>query len=439
MFKMLSRPAVRLVERYLPDPYIFVVILTLIAALAAVGLEGQSPVQVVQWWGDGFWGLLVFTMQMLLVLVTGYILASTPPIKRLLSGLAATARTPPRAIVIVTLVALAASWINWGFGLVVGALFAKHVARHVRVDYRLLVASAFSGFLVWHGGLSGSVPLTIATEGHFAEAAMGVIPTSQTMFSFYNIAIVLALFVVVPLVNRLMIPDDKDSVYVDPARLADLDAPDVADPQDDRPAARLENSPVLGWVVGGLGLLYLLHYYIVQGRSLDLNATNFTMLFLAILLHGSPRSLLNAFDEAIRGGAGIVLQFPFYAGIMGIMTESGLVTSVTQVFTSIASAETLPFWTFISAGILNMFVPSGGGQWAVQSPIVIASSEALNADLPRVAMAVAWGDAWTNMLQPFWALPVLAIAGLKAKDIMGFCVVHLLVSGVIISIGLTFL
>jgi len=436
VFKLLSRGSVKLVERYLPDPYIFVVLLTLVAAAAAIVFEGRAPMDVVRWWGNGFWGLLTFAMQMLLVLLTGYMLASTPLVKKLLSRLAGLSGSAGGAIVLVSVVSLAASWINWGFGLVVGALFAKEIARQIRVDYRLLVASAYSGFIIWHGGLAGSIPLTIATEGHFSADKIGIVPTSDTIFAAFNLAIVVALFIAVPLVNRLMLPDEKDSIYVDPAKLATAE-PERADSDDRRPAARLENSTVLAMLIGFAGLAYLFDYYVIRGASLNLNVINFTFLFLAIVLHRTPRRLLASLDEAIRGGAGIVIQFPFYAGIMAIMMDSGLAASLSEWFVSISTAATLPLWTFISAGIVNVFVPSGGGQWAVQSPIVIASAQALGADIPRVAMAVAWGDAWTNMLQPFWALPVLAIAGLKAKDIMGFCLIQLFVSGIIIAVGLS--
>ncbi len=437
MFKALTRGSVRLVERYLPDPYIFVILLTLVAALAAVIGEQRSPMEVITMWGDGFWELLNFTMQMLLVLLTGHMLASTPLIKGWLRALASTAKTAPRAIVLVTLVSLMASWINWGFGLVVGALFAKELARQVRVDYRLLVASAYSGFLVWHGGLAGSVPITIATKGHFAEASMGIISTSDTIFSVFNLSIVIALFIVVPLINRLMMPAEQESIYVDPALL--LEEPEEQTQDANRPAERLENSRILSLIVGLGGIIYLFSYYAIRGGSLNLNVINFTFLFLAILLHGTPRRLLTSLNEAIKGGAGIVIQFPFYAGIMAIMIKSGLAASLSEWMVSFATATTLPFWTFLSAGIVNIFVPSGGGQWAVQSPVAIAAAQALDADIARTAMAVAWGDSWTNMLQPFWALPILAIAGLKAKDIMGFCLIQLIVSGVIISIGLTFM
>ncbi|WP_110598043.1 short-chain fatty acid transporter [Salinicola lusitanus] len=435
MLQRLSRPAVKLVERYLPDPYIFVLLLTIVAALAAMLLERQSPLAVMQYWGDGFWGLLSFSMQMLMVLVTGFMLANSPPIKRLLDRLAATARTPAGAIILVTLVSLAASWINWGFGLVIGALFAKALARQIRVDYRLLIASAYSGFVVWHGGLAGSIPLTIATPGHFSEAQIGIIPTSQTIVAGYNLAIVVALFVIMPLINRWMLPPENESVFVSRDQLSEPEAPDATRAQ--RPAERLENSTLLSLLVGVPGLLYLIHYFVFAGGGLNLNSVNFLFLSLAIVFHRTPRSLLASLNEAIRGGAGIVIQFPFYAGIMGIMMQSGLAQSLSEMFVAIATADTLPFWSFISAGIVNLFVPSGGGQWAVQAPVMLPAAQALGADVSRVAMGVAWGDAWTNLLQPFWALPVLAIAGLKAKDIMGFCLIQLAVTGVVIGLGLT--
>lgn len=434
MLKALSRPAVKLVEKYLPDPYIFVLLLTVVAAAAAIAVERQTPLAVLRFWGDGFWNLLTFSMQMLLVLVTGFMLASSPPVSRLLQKLAGLANNASAAILLVTLVSLAASWINWGFGLVVGALFAKELARQIRVDYRLLVASAYSGFVVWHGGLAGSVPLTIATEGHFSVEQIGVIGTGETIFSLFNVAIVLCLFVAMPLVNRMMLPDEKESVYIDPALLGEAEP---KRPRITRPAERLENSTTLAWLVGIPGLLFLFDHFVLRGGGLNLNVVNFLFLFLAIVLHRTPRSLLNSLQEAIKGGAGIVIQFPFYAGIMAIMVQSGLAETLSGALISLATETTLPFWSFLSAGIVNIFVPSGGGQWAVQAPVMLPAAQALGVDIPRVAMAVAWGDAWTNLLQPFWALPVLGIAGLKAKDIMGFCLIQLLITGIIIAVGLT--
>lgn len=435
MLATAAQPMVRLVERYLPDPYIFVLILTVVVFAAAVAFEGRTPLDVATMWGDGFWGLLTFSMQMLLVLVTGFMLASTPPVKRLLVAIASLATSPGSAILITTLVSLVASWINWGFGLVVGALFAREMARLIRVDYRLLVASAYSGFVVWHGGLAGSIPLAIATPGHPFEDTTGIIGTGDTIFAFFNLAIVVALFVAIPLINWMMVPESGDSVYVDKSKLVE---PDLDTGTVDRPADWLETTPILSWLVGAAGLAWIVTYF-GGGGGLTLNTVNFTFLILAVILHGTPRRLLISLQEAVKGGAGIVIQFPFYAGIMAIMVGSGLAQSISNWMVGFASEVTLPFWIFISAGIVNFFVPSGGGQWAVQAPVILPAAEALGVDLARASMAVAWGDAWTNLIQPFWALPMLAIAGLRAKDIMGFCLMHLLLTGAIISIGLTFL
>ncbi|TMN83743.1 MULTISPECIES: TIGR00366 family protein [unclassified Pseudoalteromonas] len=435
MLNRIATPFTKLVERYLPDPFIFVILLTLITFCAASIFTPFTSINVLQAWGNGFWNLLSFAMQMLLVLITGYMLASTPPISKVLEKLATLANTAPKAIILVTLISLLASWLNWGFGLVIGALFAKAIAKHTRVDYRLLVASAYTGFVVWHGGLAGSIPLTIATPGHFSQASMGIVSTDQTLFAGFNIAILIGLFIIVPLVNRYMLPSENDSIYIDP-NLLNTSTPAASNVT--RPAQHLEQSKLLGMSIGLMGLAYLGYYFFIFGGGLNLNSVIALFLFLAITLHQTPHNVLNSLQQAIPSGAGIVIQFPFYAGIMAVMVDTGLAQQISQGFIAIADADSLPFYSFISAGLVNMFVPSGGGQWAVQAPIVIPAAQELGADISRVAMAVAWGDAWTNLIQPFWALPVLAIAGLKAKDIMGFCVVQLFVTGVFIALMLSF-
>ncbi len=229
MLRLLSRPLTGLVEKYLPDPFVLVVILTLITMAAAILIQGTGPIEVVRMWGDGFWELLSFSMQMLFVLVSGFMMASTPPVRKLLSALASRANSAGGAIVMVSVVSLAASWLNWGFGLVVGALFAKEMARQIRVDYRLLIASAYSGFLIWHGGISGSIPLSVATEGHPFVDQVGVIPTSETIFSLSNLAIVAALFIAIPLVNRAMMPPEDRMVIIDPDLLREAKEEDASE------------------------------------------------------------------------------------------------------------------------------------------------------------------------------------------------------------------
>jgi short-chain fatty acids transporter len=436
MFKMITAASVKLVNRYLPDPFLFAVILTLV--VFGFGLTvGNTPSQMVQFWGDGFWSLLAFSMQMLLVLVTGHTLAQTKVFKRVLSSIASTVHTPGAAIMLTTFVSALASWINWGFGLVIGALLAKEIARKVeKVDYRLLIASAYSGFIVWHGGLAGSVPLTVATDGHLAVDLIGVIPTSETIFSPMNLTIVIALMITLPILNRLMHPEPGKTIVYRPADDAQLEtAVATENAAGNTPADKLENSKLISIAISVIGLWFIINYFMKNGFQLNLDIVNFLFLILGIFLHGTPRRFLQAATNAVKGTTGIVIQFPFYAGIMGMMVASGLAGNISEWFVSISNATTLPIFTFWSAGLVNIFVPSGGGQWAVQAPIMLPAGAELGVDAAKTAMAVAWGDAWTNLIQPFWALPALAIAGLGARDIMGYCLIMLFISGAVISLG----
>jgi len=429
----------RIMQRYLPDPFLFVIILTFVVFGLGLIFTDSGPYQMAQHWGGGFWSLLTFSMQMVLVLVTGHVLASSHIFKKGLGSLASLAKSPGQAIVIVTVVSMIASLINWGFGLVIGALFAKELAKRVQdVDYRLLIASAYGGFIVWHGGISGSIPLTIATEGHFSQDLIGIIPTDQTIFAGFNLLIILIMLLVLPVVNRLMMPSKDQTVTVDPVLLeADVQAATIEQGAM-TPAEKLENSKIISLLIGILGLVFLFYYFATNGFKLNLDIVNFLFLFLGILFHGTPKRFLEAVVNAVKGASGIIIQFPFYAGIMGMMTASGLAAVMSEGFVSISNEFTFPFFTFLSAGVVNFFVPSGGGQWAVQAPVMLEAAQTLGVSIPKTAMAVAWGDAWTNLIQPFWALPALAIAGLKAKDIMGYCVLMLVVSGVIISVGMLF-
>jgi len=450
MFKKITNFCVRLVQRYLPDPFLFCIILTVVVFVGGAVMTKQTPMAMLIHWNEGFWSLLAFSMQMALVLVTGHTLANAPIIQKGLEAFAKPADTPAKAIVAVTIVSTIACWINWGFGLVIGALYARELAKEVKdVDYRLLIASAYTGFLVWHSGISGSIPLKIATAGpDLAAATKGAIvdpiPTTETIFSAFNLIIVLLIFVTLPIVNRFMHPAKEDTISIDPELLKD-ETPGI-DPEmkHKTPADWMENTPLFSMIIGIMGLVFVVYYFAKNGFQLNLNIVNFIFLFAGILLHGTPRRFLNALSVAVKGAGGIILQFPFYAGIMGMMVganAAGVSTAglLSQWFVAISNTVTFPFFTFLSAGIVNFFVPSGGGQWVVQAPIMMPAGAELGVPMAKTAMAIAWGDAWTNMIQPFWALPALGIAGLGARDIMGFCLIVMIYTGVIISLGLMFL
>ncbi|KEZ86792.1 short-chain fatty acid transporter [Clostridium sulfidigenes] len=449
MFKKFTNGCVKLVQNYLPDPFLFCIILTFIIFISGVLFTGQSPLSMIIHWTNGFWSLLAFAMQMALVLVFGHTLASAPAFKKITKKLARIPKTPTQAILLVTFVSSIACILNWGFGLVIGAIFAKELAKEVDgVDYRLLIASAYSGFLLWHAGLSASIPLTLATGGESlvkatagAVSAAGV-PTSETIFSIFNLVIVGVLVVTLPLINRAMHPDKGSVVVIDKGLLEDEEVFVEMPKENMTPADKLENSKIVTWLISIMGFTYIIYYFITSGFNLNLNIVNFIFLFLGILLHGTPKRFINALMDGAKGAGPILLQFPFYAGIMGMMTGANaegisLAVLMSNVFVTISNKVTFPMFSFLSAGLVNFFVPSGGGQWAVQAPIMMPAGAKLGVSTAKTAMSIAWGDAWTNMIQPFWALPALGIAGLGAKDIMGYCIIDLLYSGVIIAVGLT--
>lgn len=452
MVKILADFFTGIVRKYLPDAFLFAVMLTFIVFLLGIFVQGKAPLEMVGFWGDNYWSLLAFAMQMVLVLSTGHTLAKTAFVGNILSWISGRAKNPSQAIVLVTIVAAVACWINWGFGLIVGALIARKMAEKVKgVHYPLMVASAYSGYMIWHSGISGSIPLTIAQKpvGVMAELAGGkMIPISETVFASQTLIIFGVIFVTLPIINYLMMPGKDDQIIeIDPALLKeDEEAMQLASsvgsrseaPAEATFAEKLENSVFITVLIGALGIVYLANYF-YNGGTIQLNTVNFIFLFAGIILHKTPIAFLRAFNDAIRTTGGIVLQFPLYAGIMGMIVHSGLAASISELFVKVSTPTTFPFFTFLSAGLVNFFVPSGGGQWAVQAPIVMPAAEALGVPLWKAAMAIAWGDSWTNMIQPFWTVPLLAIAGLTIRDIMGYCTVSLLWGGLIISLGMLFL
>ncbi len=438
---------VRLVQRWLPEPFIFAILLTFVAALVAMPVCSQSPLEVIEHWGGGVWNLLAFAMQMALVLVCGSTLAAAPVVKRAIAAMARVPRSAPAAIALVTVVSALSCWLNWGFGLIVGVVFAKAIARQrADVDYRLLIASAYSGFVVWHAGISGSIPLTMATPGEALSMATdgaltSPVPLSHTVFAWHNLATALFAIIGITVANTLMHPK-QGVLTIDPALLKDDDIAPIATTSTTKtPAQRLEKSKLLSWLVALMLATYLVIHLAVRGAGLDLGGVIMIFLALGLVLHSTPVDYVRAFGKATAGAAGIILQFPFYAGIMGIVTGVGvsgisLGGVMADACIQISNSVTYPLLTFLCAAVLNLFVPSGGGHWAVQAPVMFTAGANLGVDPGLTGMAIAWGDAWTNLIQPFWALPALAIARLDAKDIMGYCLIDLLVTGVIICAGL---
>ncbi|MCK3654605.1 short-chain fatty acid transporter [Pasteurellaceae bacterium Macca] len=446
MISKVSRFMTAFVSKYLPDPLIFAVLLTFIAFLCAWGFTDSTPVELVNMWGNGFWNLLGFGMQMALIVVTGNALATSPQIKVFLGRTASVAKTPAQGVMLVTFMGALACIINWGFGLVVGAMFAKEVARRIKgTDYALLIACAYIGFMTWGGGFSGSMPLLAATPNNPVAHLMisdtnpqGIIPVTSTLFSGYNLFITVSLVLVLPLITLMMIPKKEDIKTIDP----DLLAPDPTFSKKlDKNATlaeKMEESRFIAYAIGLLGYTYLGMSFYKNGFNLTINNVNLIFLITGIVLHGSPMAYMRAIINATKSTAGILIQFPFYAGVQLIMEHSGLGGLITEFFINIANKETFPLLTFFSSAFINFAVPSGGGHWVIQGPFVIPAAQALGADLGKSTMAIAYGEQWMNMAQPFWALPALGIAGLGVRDIMGYCMTALIFTAPIFIIGLYF-
>ena len=450
--KAITNLSVRVIERWLPDAFLFAIILTIVVFIAAMVGTGVGPLRVLSYWGSdsGFWGLLAFTMQMCLVVVLGSALAQAPVVNRLLKKCAGLAHTPKQGILVTVIVSGICMWLNWGFGLIAGVLLAKEVARKIpTIDYRVLIASAYSVICMWHAGLSGSIPLQITTPGALAAAGYTTdvnmtVSTAETIFFPVNLVLVVLVIAACAVVMVASHPDAEHTITVDPALLKDEE---VRTYEVKVPADAMEQSKILWAITWIAGFVYIGYYFyntVANGNSvlsaLTLNIVNMIFMFLGILAHGSLRRYIDAIGDSASSAAGVILQFPFYAGIMGMMVGANdqgvsLAQIIADAFVAISTNMTFPMLTFLSAGIVNFFVPSGGGQWAVQAPAMMPAAAEMGVSASRCAMGIAWGDCWTNLIQPFWALPALAIAGLKARDIMGYLVVLTVVVGIIVCLG----
>lgn len=422
-----------LMRRFLPDSFVFATLLTLLTFVLAIVVQRMNPVDAVAAWGGQFWSLLAFTTQIAMILAMGFVVANAPITDRLLDRIVVRVRTPRTAIVVATLVAGVGCYLNWGFGLIVGGVIAKKLATHVKgVHYPLIVAAAYSGFTVYGLGPSASIPLSIATADHPLESQMGIIPMSETTFSLPIIVTAIVVLITLPILNALLHPKPGDPVREIDTSLftADRGVVDLDLLEKNSFASRLNNSRILSWVIGLVGLGYVV-IHIVRGGPFDLNLINFLLLFLGIILLGTPMMYVTKLNEGIKTIGGIILQFPFYAGIMALMGASGLVVAISQVFVSASTPETLPFWGLLSSFVINFFAPSGGGHWVIQGPFMVDAANALGASMPQTAMSVMLGNAWNDLVQPFWILPALALSKLKLKDVMGYTVIAMMWVGVI--------
>jgi short-chain fatty acids transporter len=419
------------IQRWLPGQFVIALLLTLITYILAIALTGDSStskpayaLQVIGYWEQGFWELLQFTLQMVLILVLGHTLALTPIAGRAIDQIVRLCTNNAKAAFIVTLFTIIAGLFNWGLGLVFGAILARKVAEHARktkmpFNFPLIGACAYVGMMVWHGGLSGSAPLTVNSPDHGLESEMGILSTGETLYSALNITTTLLLLVILPTLMYWIGTRVKSQPFELPNFNRTTKLPALIG------AERLDAARWLGMSLGIGIVVYSFYKAFIQPEQfswqfLNLNYINFLLFGLGLLLHGTIQRFTLAFEEALPGATGIILQFPLYAGIIGIMKYSGLIGAYSDWFVAHSTATSFPVLTYLCSGLVNIFVPSGGGQWALQGPIIIEACKAMDIPFYKGVMALAYGDQVTNMLQPFWALPIMGITGLKASEILPY-------------------
>lgn len=427
-------------ERWVPDAFIFALVATLAVVAAAFFATPSSPGQIVDAWGNGFWDLIPFTLQMCLVIITGHVLATSAPMQRVIARLASWPTHPKSAVAFLTFFALLSSWVNWGFSLIFSAVLAQEIARRVKgVDYRALAAASFLGLgSVWAQGLSGSAALQMASVGalqpsirtivaHGDIVPGGIIGFTHTIFLWQSLVAVAVEIVVVTAVMWLATPPAGRGKTAEDMGIALRPAmesrPEAVRSEPATPGSWLEHSSLLTWVVCGLGFTYLARYF---GRAddplnaLNLNIVNFGFLLAGCALHRTPGRLMRAFHEATPSVWGVILQFPFYAGIAGVITSTHLSQTIATALAGVSSPSMYPAMVGLYSAFLGFFVPSGGSKWVIEAPYVMEAAHTLNVHLGWVVTSYDLGEALANLVQPFWMLPVLGLFQLRARDVMGY-------------------
>ena len=428
------------VERWMPNPFLFAIILTYVAAVAAFFSEGSSLPDIAFAWYGGFWALLQFAMQMVIILVTGFVVAYHPRVRAGILWLVRLPKNGQQAVVLVGIGSMLTGWVSWGLGLIFGAILAREMGKvadksGMAVHYPLLAVAGYMGMsLTWGWGMSSSAGLLQATDGNvfmLQGLVDRVIPATEWVFHPYPLILTGLALAYGSLMLYLLAPPDQNCRGIRRHLPVD-DVEDAPDPAAEHTlehaqaagssiADKIDNSKILGGIIALTGVVLFVRAFITDGLgALDLDVFNFGFLMIGMMLYSSPSRYQSEFNDAVKGSAGVILQFPFYAGIIGIMTGTGLVDTMTEALLSVATEDTFTVTTWITGGILNVFVPSAGGEWAIVGGPMLQAGAALDIPHGQTIAAYAVGDAHTNLFNPFWAIPLLAITGLRARDMFGY-------------------
>ncbi|MDE3108780.1 MAG: short-chain fatty acid transporter [Acidobacteriota bacterium] len=426
-------------ERWFPDAFIFALVALMIVFLAAI-VAGAGVSDAVRFFGDGFWSIIPFTMQMAIIILGGYVVATSPPVHRLIRWLAAVPRSPRAGVAFVAFFSMATSLVSWGLSLIFSALLAREVAKKVeRTDYRALGAAAYLGSgTVWALGISSSAALLMATPSSFPSALLkisGSIPLRETIYTWQSLCTALILIGAALLVAYFSAPSDSTKTAAffgisdDPAE----QRPEKVD-QRRRPADWLETAPLLSVMIGILGLAYIAQVVFARGplAALDLNTYNLLFLMAGLLLHWRPRSFTHAVHDAVPATAGVLIQFPFYGGIFGLVTMSPLSRDLAHFFLRISSHGSFPVFVAIYSAVLGFFVPSGGSKWIIEAPYILQAARDLRVHLGWVVQIYNTSEALPNLINPFWMLPLIGILKIRARDLIGYTILYFAVNAGIV-------
>lgn len=444
-FQKVTTSLVNFMLKYLPSSYVLALGLAVIIFVTGILITDSTFLDMITYAGSGMFELAAFTMQMVLILVTGHALANSPIVLRYLRKLATIPKNRVSAIVFTAFIGYVATYIHWGFGLVVGGLIAKEIATinyGKKIHYPILVAAAYSGNIA--RGPSSSIFLGPSTTDHAAMHITGIIPLSDTLLMPLNILMTVLLLVAILLTYKFMVPSPEESIEIDAKFIEEsrkqeeyMEEINNKDEKDKTIAEKIDDNILIAMMFAAILIIYLINYFANEGFfGLSINTIILSFMVIGMIAHKTPKRYAAAIKQANMTADSMVLQFPVYAAIMVMLRDSGMASMISDFFINISSARTLPLFTFYSGSLINLFVPSGGGLWAIQGPIVLEAAVELGASVEATMVGLAWGDTWSSQIQPFWALPLLAIAGLDIKDIMGYCSMIFFVSGVIISIFL---
>lgn len=450
-------------KKNMPDAFIFALILTLIVALSSFFFVGSSWLIIIDSWYMGFWLLLEFGMQMVLLIVTGYTIALSPFIRNKINYLSKLIKTPTQVYFTVILLGLLVSMVSWGW-IVIAAVLARELALRVKgINYPFLIACAYISNGSWVTGLSSSIPLLLNTENNYlikSEIIESTIPTAITLGSPLNISVIILYLIFIPLLMILLKPKEDYSFEMKNYLIDDKPVQEISIEKEANIqklpfwalSDKLNNSFFLVLLIFIPALVYVLFHFLNKGFDLNLNIMIFIFLMLGLILHKSPLKYGIAMRRASSNVSSILFQFPFYAGIMGIMIYTGLGETLAIKFAEISNIHTYPFFAFLIGGIVNFAIPSGGGEFAVIGPSIIEAVKVIGNDLPpeeiitmisRASLSVAYGESLTNLLQPFYLLLIIPIMGagtkIQARDVMGYLVIPFILLFIIQSIFVTYM